>query len=607
MFTLLTCVMFMAFVAYYSWRKTKGQVSTASGYFLAGNGLGSVFIAGSLLLTNISTEQLIGQSGLTYFGNLTPLAWEVWAVRGIILLACLFLPMYLGGAFATIPEFLKSRYGEGTRRLVVGLLMFGYIFVWSPSILYGGSLALMKILNIEQTFGLSQVSALWIVTWVIGIIGAFYAVAGGLRAVAISDTLNGIGLLVIGCLVPVFGLMALGDQIGGSMTDALHHIATTHTEKLNAIGTGNKGDVIPFSAIFTGLMVMATFYWATNQFVIQRALGAASLKEGQKGLLLSGFFKMLVPFIAMFPGILAFHLFGDGLSPRDIAYPTLVRETLPAPLMGLFIAVLLGAVFSTYNSLLNSAATMFALDIYKPFIDKNVGDTKLIFVSKVFAIICAGFTLFAAPMLLNAPDGLFVFLQKFTGFIAIPIVSLVLMGLFTGKLRIPGRAAQFIIVFHVITYYLLVWGLERTLEIKVPIHWMHVFGLLFVIEVSILVVWALVKPSKEAFVHIHKPKVEMQPWRYAMLTSSVLLSLAVLSYIVFSNVGLAYADAVVSPIFGKVILITIGACIGVSVWAHTKLQPKYKRYVVSRYGSEADKKALESEKTLVNAIESSSK
>ncbi|WP_256493284.1 solute:sodium symporter family transporter [Endozoicomonas sp. SCSIO W0465] len=597
MFAVITCVGFMAFVAWYSWYKTKGTVDSADGYFLAGNGLGSVFIAGSLLLTNISTEQLIGQNGTVYFGNLTALAWEVWAVRGIILLACLFLPMYLGGAFATMPAFLKSRYGEGTRRLVVGLLMFGYIFVWSPTVLYGGSLALMKLLDVPAMTGLSQVGALWLVTWVVGIIGAIYAIAGGLRAVAISDTLNGIGLLVVGSLIPVFGLMALGDKLDGGISDALYHMATTHTEKLNAIGGSSSVDVIPFSAIFTGLLVTATFYWGTNQFVIQRALGAASLKEGQRGLLLAGFFKMLVPFMAMLPGLIAFHLFGPGLEPRDMAYPELVAKTLPTPLVGLFVAVLLGAVFSTYNSLLNSAATMFALDIYKPFVNPEANDNRLIYVSKVFAIICAIATLFAAPGLLYVPDGLFVFLHKFSGFIAVPIVSLVLLGLFAKRLGISPKAAQFVIVFHVITYYLLVWGIERALGIKIPIHWMHIFALLFVIECAILVIWALVKPYKNDFAHVHAPRVPMIPWRYVMLTSSVLLSIAVMMYVVFSNVGLAYVGGVVSPSFWNYFLGIGGICTAVCIWSHVKLQPVYERYAIKHFGTEADKQAYELQQT----------
>lgn len=587
MFTFISAVSFMAFVAYYSWKKTKGQVDTADGYFLAGNGLTSLFIAGSLLLTNISTEQLIGQSGVTYHGNLTVMAFEVWAIRGIILLACLFLPMYLGGAFSTVPAFLESRYGESTRKTVSGLFMFGYVFVWSPTVLYGGSLALMKLLDIEAWLGLSQVQALWVVTIVVGIIGAIYAVTGGLRAVAISDTLNGIGLLVIGLLVPVFGLIAASNQFDMSVTDVLYKITTTHTEKLNAIGLGSEADAIPFSAVFTGLMVMATFYWATNQFVIQRAMGAESLKSGQCGLLLAGFFKMLVPIIAMFPGLLAFHMYGDGLSPRDIAYPTLVSDVLPAPLLGLFIAVLLGAVFSTYNSLLNSAATLFALDIYQPLQKNPVSDEKLIKVSKVFAVICAVFTIFAAPMLLNAPNGLFVFLQQFTGFIAVPICTLVMMGLFTKKLRIPAIAANSVIAFHIITYWFLVWGAKHV-GVEVNIHWMHVFAILFCVEVSILTIWALISPAEVRIIKVRKAKVNMLPWKYTMLISMVLLSLATLIFILFSPVGLAYPDAVLSPDFNHWFVPALLICSTLCFIAHKYIQPKYESYIIKHFVDEKD-------------------
>lgn len=573
----------MGFVAWYSWRRTRGQVSSANGYFLAGNGLTGLFIGGSLLLTNISTEQLIGQNGLTYAGNMTALAWEVWAVRGIILLAVLFLPMYLGGAFATMPTFLKSRYGEGTGRLVSGLLMFGYIFIWSPSVLYSGSLALMKALNLEQMTGLSQTQSLWIVTWTIGIIGSIYAISGGLRAVAISDTLNGVGLLVIGCLLPIFGLMALGKKLGGGMTEAFVEITTTHTEKLNAIGTGDKLDAIPISAVFTGLMVMAIFYWGTNQFIIQRALGAASLKEGQKGLLLSGFFKMLIPFMAMFPGLIAFHLFGPDLDPADMAYPVLVEATLPKPLLGLFIAVLLGAVFSTFNSLLNSSATMFAIDLYKPIFAKNADDKRLILVSKIFAIVTAIVTLFLAPNLVHAPDGVFLFVSKFAGFIAIPIAVLVVLGLFARKLKIPPIAAQFVIIFHIATYYFLVWG-TAAIGLEIPIHFMHVFTILFVIETGIIITWSLVRPHSESYEYVHAPKVEMLPWRYSMLVSAMLLSCATLTFVVFSNIGFAYADGIVAPSFTFYFGSAVFLCAAFCYWAHAWLQPKYEKYVSVKYG-----------------------
>lgn len=582
MFAFITCFAFMAFVAWFSWYKTKGTISTSSGYFLAGNKLGALFIAGSLLLTNISTEQLVGQSGVAYAGNMTALAWEIWAIRGIILLAILFLPMYLGGAFSTMPEFLSSHYGEGTRKLIVYLFMFGYLFVWSPTVLYGGALALMKILNIEHWLGLSKMEALWLCTVVIGIIGAIYAVAGGLKAVAVSDTLNGIGLLVIGCMIPVFGLMALGDKIQGNLVETLHYIAVTNTEKLDAIGVGSKLDAIPIAAVFTGLMVLATFYWGTNQFIIQRALGAESLRSGQKGLLLAGFFKMIVPFIALFPGLIAFHLYGTGFESKDLAYPTLVANVLPAPLLGLFVAVLLGAVFSTYNSLINSASTLFAVDIYKPIINPQANDEKVIKVSKVFGIACSALTIVIAPNLFYAPQGLFIFLQQFTGFIAIPIVSLVLLGLFGKRLHVSEFAAKFMIIFHVIVYYLLVFGLKKYIHI----HWMHVYGLLFIFEIIMLIVWAKVRPGEaKAVLATHKAKVNMTAWNYSLLTSGILLSCATLIYVVFSKVGLAYAEDIVSPDFWTYFLIAAAICAVVCAWLHLKVQPIYNRYIANRYAN----------------------
>ena len=580
MFAVITCIAFMAFVAWYSWYKTKGTVSDSSGYFLAGNKLGAIFIAGSLLLTNISTEQLVGQSGLAYFGNFTPLAWEVWAIRGIILLAILFLPMYLGGAFSTMPEFLSSHFGEGTRKIIVFLFMFGYIFVWSPTVLYGGALALMKILDVEAYLGVTKMQALWCVTIVVGVIGAIYAVAGGLKAVAISDTLNGVGLLFVGCLIPIIGIYALGDKIGGGFSDALHYIATHSPEKLDAIGVGSKLDAIPISAVFTGLLVTDTFYWATNQFVIQRALGAESLESGQKGLLLAGFFKFVVPFIAIFPGLLAYHLYGDQLNPRDIAYPTLVADILPAPFLGLFVAVLLGAVFSTYNSLLNSAATLFAVDIYKPYINKKASDEKVIKVSQVFGIICSVITIGIAPLLVYAPHGIFIFLQQFTGFIAVPIVCLVLIGLFSKKIHVSEFAAKFVIIAHIIAYYLLVFQFNDMIKI----HWMHIYGILFCVELVILIAWGIIKPSVVKYARADNAAVvDMHPWHYAILTSCILLSLATLIYVVFSKVGLAYEHDVVSPDFWMYFSLTFIVCAVISLLLHIKVQPIYERYIINKY------------------------
>lgn len=579
MFTALTCLAFLALTGWFAWYKTRGTLQTSAGYFMAGHSLGPVFIAGSLLLTNISAELFVGQSGLAYFGNLTPLAWEVWAVRGIILLALLFLPMYLGGAFSTIPEFLQLHYGTGMRRLSAVLFMSAYIFVWSPTVIYGGALAIMEIMQVEAWFNLSRQAALWWVTAAIGIMGALYAVAGGLRAVAISDTLVGCGLLVMGCLIPVLGLMALGDKTGGGISGALHHIATCQPEKLNAVGLGSELDALPVGAVFTGLMVTVTFYWGTNQYVIQRALAARSLTAGQKGLLLAGFFKFLVPVIAVFPGLLAWHLYGAGLEPRDLAYPVLVTNLLPPFMRGLFAAVLLGAVFSTYNSLLNSAATLFAVDFYKPLINPRADDRRVILISRWFGSLCALLTIITAPFLVYAPEGLFIFLQQYTGFLAIPLVSLVLLGLFAGRLQLSGRAAQAVTWGHLVFYYLLVFQFRD----DISLHWMHVYGILFLAELLILFICALCSRQRRPQREMRRALIDMHAWHYAVLTSCMLLCAAALCYLLFSPIGFASPQGVVSDIFWPCFGAAAGGSVVFCLVMHWKVQPLYEKYIDDHY------------------------
>ena len=259
------------------------------------------------------------------------MAWEVTAPIAIIVMALILLPKYLGGAFSTLPEFLSSRFDDGVRRYIVVLFMLGYAFVTIPSVLYSGALAVLKLFDVPGLLGVSFQSSVWIVISVIGIVGAIYAIFGGLKAVAVSDTLNGIGLLVIGLMIPVIGLIVLGD---GNIFHGFKTLATENADKLNAIGS--KEDSVPFSAIFTGMIFMNMFYWGTNQYVIQRALGAKNLAEGRKRGLFSGFYKLIVPLLMMIPGVIAFHLYGPNMKTVDLAYPTIVTNLMPTIFSGLF-------------------------------------------------------------------------------------------------------------------------------------------------------------------------------------------------------------------------------------------------------------------------------
>ena len=520
----------MAGVAYISYRKTKGEASSKDGYFLAGRGLSAPFIAGSLLLTNLSAEQLIGLNGSAYGSNLSSMGWEVTAAIASIAMAFVFLPRYMAGAFTTLPEFLSERFDPGVRRLSAGLFILGYGLVTTPSVLYSGSLAVIRLFSVPEVTGLGDFWSLVLVVIAIGVVGALYAILGGLRAVAISDTLNGVGLLVIGGLVPVFGLMALGE---GDFLQGFRTLTTEHPEKLNAIG--GSDDPTPFLTLFTGMFFANLFYWCTNQYVIQRTLGGASLAVSQKGVLLAGFFKVLVPFLMMTPGVIAFHLYGEGVGSIDEAYPRLVDDVMPKLLTGLFLAVLLGAVFSSFNSLLNSAATLFVLDIWAPLKKSELSDDNLIQRAKVVSVVIALLSFVAAPLLSFAEAGLWQVIRTFTGFYNIPIVAIVVVGIFTR--HVPALAAKMVIVFHILVY-----GCLRFTSLPIlDIHFLHQYAVLFGLEVAIMLFIGFWRPRQGDVSSKPHPQVDITPWRYRVPTSFTLASCVVGLYLLFSPIGLASA------------------------------------------------------------------
>ncbi|MDP3517934.1 MAG: solute:sodium symporter family transporter [Pseudohongiella sp.] len=545
--TLLSCAFFMALVAWISYRKTRGDVSTQDGYFLAGRGLSAIFIAGSMLLTNLSAEQLIGLNGSAYGFNLSSMAWEVTAAFATICMAFIFLPRYLAGAFSTLPEFLNKRFDDGVRRLSVILFMVGYGLVTIPSVLYAGSIAVLQLFDVPGLLGVTYSQALWMTIITIGFIGSLYAVFGGLKAVAISDTLNGIGLLIIGIAVPVLGLSALGD---GSVSDGLSIITSTHTEKLNAIG--GPADPTPFGTLFTGMILANLFYWCTNQYVIQRTLAAKNLAEGQKGVLFTGFFKVMVPFMMMIPGVIAFHLYGPGLSSIDLAYPRLVRDVLPVYASGFFLAVLLGAVFSSFNSLLNSAATLFCLDVYAPLKKKPIDDQTMLRVAKIASVVIALFSFAVAPLLQYAPEGLWQLIRMFTGFYNIPVIAVVIVGLFTTK--VPALGAKVAIIFHVIAYGLLRFVFDE----DVTIHFLHVYAILFVIEVAIMLAFGWARPRAEDWSYQPRRLLDLTPWRFAIPCAVTLMSCVIALYLLFSPIGLVGGlSAAFWPLIGSLFVVNI--------------------------------------------------
>ena len=259
MLALISFAVFTGLVAIISYFKTRrDDHSHGKSYFLANNMLSGWIIAGSLMLTNLSTEQLIGLNGNAYSVGAQVIAWEVIAAIAMVFMALYFFPRYWQGRIATVPEFLERRYDRQTRRILSAIFLFALITNFLPFVLYSGSIGMNTLFDIPEALGVSSELAIWIMVWSIGIAGGIYAIAGGLRAVAISDSINGIGLLVGGFLIPVLGLAALGD---GNVVEGWNSILSNIPEKLDPIG--NPGDNIPFATLFTGMLLLNVYYWCT--------------------------------------------------------------------------------------------------------------------------------------------------------------------------------------------------------------------------------------------------------------------------------------------------------------------------------------------------------
>ncbi len=520
-----------ALVAYISWLRTKNDdLTTSKGYFLAGRGLSGIVIGCSMVLTSLSTEQLIGVNANSYQNNFSIIAWTVPTVIPLCFLALYMLPKYLRNGYTTIPEFFENRFDRQTRLIMSGLFLVFYLLIVIPTALYTGAIAFNKIFNLETIFGLSYAQAIVYTVIAIGVVGAIYAIFGGLKAVAVSDTINAVILVIGALLVPVFALLYLGN---GSISEGLNIITTTHVEKWNAIGSST--DSTPWPTIFTGIMVVHFFYWTTNQAIVQRCLGAKDLASGQKGILIAALFLLTLPIILNLPGLLSFHILGEGLNPIDISYPLLVNKVMPTALQGFFIAALFGAILSTFNSFLNSAATIYCKDLLPSISKKQRTDQELIVYAKKVSTIMAIVTMIIGPLLMFGTDGIFLITKRFAGFVNIPIVALFAVGLFNKT--VSGLAARIALLVHVVLYFSIVW------VFKVKINFVYVMGGLFVFDVVLMLILGQFL-KREPYVEntINKGDVDLTNWKYIKVTSVSLILGLIALYTFLSPVGLASPD-----------------------------------------------------------------
>ena len=318
--TLITFVAFTVLVAVISYVKTKGDdQTTADGYFLAGRGLPGFVIAGSLLLTNLSAEQLVGTNGQTWAVGMSPMAFEVLAATALIVLALWAAPRYLKSGITTIPELIGLRFDRSTKLWFCIAYIILYLVVQIPVILYSGSLVFENIFNLSGLLGITKFQAICVLCVAISVVGSIYAIFGGLKAVAVSDTVNGVGLLIGGFMIPFFALHVLGNAAGYdgvAIVDGFKYLAQTYPEKLNSIGKLTaEAPEVPWITVFTGLIFLGLQSWCTHQSFIQRVLAAENLKEAQKGALYCAFLKIIGFMYLALPGVNAYALHdGRGIS-----------------------------------------------------------------------------------------------------------------------------------------------------------------------------------------------------------------------------------------------------------------------------------------------------
>lgn len=498
----IAIVLFIAFVmgvSLYAGRREK----SSEDYFLAGRSLSWWLIGFSLIASNISTEHFVGMAGKGYGLGLAIASYEWMAAVTLVIVAWFFLPKFLKCGIYTMPEFLEYRYSGSTRTIMAVLIMIAYVFVALATVLYSGALALNAI------FGLNTTLAIWL----IGITAGIYTIYGGLKAVVWSDLIQGAALLLGGILVTILGFQAVGgiDVFMEAAADKLHTVLPwDHPE-------------MPWVAIFIGgLWIPNLFYWGFNQFIAQRALGAKNLAEAQKGIFLAAALKLLIPFIIVFPGIMALQLYGDVISNADQAYPEMIARILPAGLRGVMLAALFGAVMSSIDSMLNSASTIFTMDFYKRYIGKEKSPAHLVTVGRA---VTAAFVLFACiwSPLISSFGSVFDYIQKFWGFITPGIVTAFLVGLIVKKA--PAVAANTALLLGMPVYGSLLFFFP-------DVAFLHHMAITFVVLAAVMLVITVYRPLKEPMV-LPDAGVAVVNTKGSWLLGGLVIAATAVLYIIF--------------------------------------------------------------------------
>ena len=467
----------LIFLGVFLSRSKDGKEKDSKDYFLAGNTLSWWAVGASLIAANISAEQFIGMSGTAFKSGIAIAAYELMAAATLLVVAKFLLPTMIKKNIFTIPQFLRERYNSGTGLAFSIFWLFLYVFINLTSVAWLGALAIKQILGLPAIdgmfLGMEVDMTLMGIILVLFLVAGIYSIYGGLASVAWTDVMQ-VTFLVGGGLITAYAalsviatqlnleggaLAALGEVFNGLKSiegDTHFNLVVQRNEALYPVINGTASQAsdpyfdIPGIAVIVGALWLTNLgYWGFNQYIIQKGLAAKSLAEAQKGMVFAAFLKILIPFIVCIPGVCAFYIMKEqpemfatlagGIERSDDAYPFLIRNFTPVFVKGLSFAALAAAVISSLASMFNSTSTIFTMDIYKQFFNKNASEKTLVNVGRLTSIVALVLALIAVYPIMGGADQAFQIIQEYSGFVYPGVVVIFGLGLLWK--RASGAAA----------------------------------------------------------------------------------------------------------------------------------------------------------------------
>jgi SSS family solute:Na+ symporter len=521
----------------------------AQDYFLAGRGLAWYLVGFSLIAANISTEQFVGMTGKAAdWLGMAIASYEWMAAATLVVTAFVFLPVFLKSGIYTIPEFLEYRYNAFARTVMAISTMIILVGVPTASVIYSGAKVICVFFEGQSLLGL-DLSSITVGCWIIGVLAAVYVFVGGLKACAWADLIQGAALILGGAILAYLAVNALATADPSKLAETARDPSVTAEQIASQGGierfwTLNKAPLpegklhmvrpaddpeIPWTALMIGLWIPNFFYWGLNQYITQRTLGSKSLAEGQKGVVFAAFLKLIIPFIVVIPGILAYNLYTDDVTgDYDAAFPVLLKNLLTpgSGVLGFVLAAIFGAVVSSLASMLNSASTIFTMDIYNK-LKKDASQTELVRVGRICTVVFVLIALLIAPQL-GSPrfGGIFTFIQEFQGFISPGILAIFIFGLLVH--RAPRSVGTVGLLLNPVLY-----GILKFLPQTSGISFLNRMAICFGIVLAVLTVMTLMNPLKKPVTLPVNENMDLTESKTAKFFGGIVIVCMVALYVIF--------------------------------------------------------------------------